>query len=158
MYSGWLRTTVCTVSACHWTHFTLKHKFLIPNVTWAICPFLIRHGWVELERQTFAPLILFLRWLVTSFNRAKCWETSRLNSAIFSFSLQQESHGPALYVCLNVLIWAWYRYSEFLITCHAVPSWLEFLLSVYLLPGSCLFHELVKRKGPALTWKQKRFS
>lgn len=31
-----------------------------PIVTWAIFPILIRHAWVEVERQTFAPLIPFL--------------------------------------------------------------------------------------------------
>lgn len=101
-HSGWVRTfPACTVSVWHWTHSTLKHKFLIPNVTWAICPLLIRHGWAELESQTFAPIIPILRWLVISFNWAKCRETSLLNSAIFSFRLQQEAHGPLLYLCLN---------------------------------------------------------
>lgn len=110
---------MCTVSVWHWIHFTLKYKFLILNVTWAIFPFLIRHGWVELERQTFAArillLILFQGDLSPHSTELSAEKTSLLNSAIFLFKLQQEYSGPPLYLCLidQGLVWAWCRYSEF---------------------------------------------
>lgn len=49
----------------------------------------------------------FAGWLVTSFNWAKYWEISLLNSSIFSFRLQQQCYGPLLYLCFNAF---WFRH------------------------------------------------
>lgn len=66
-------------------------------------------------------------WLVTSFNRAKCWETSLLNSAIFSFKLQQESSGPPLYLCLSrfdlSLMQIFGVFNNMPGSSHRVPPW-----------------------------------
>lgn len=99
-------------SKCDMGHFPIFNK------TWLSCT-----GEADICCYNSGPNTVPGR-LVTSFNRAKCWETSLLNSAIFSFKLQQESSGPPLYLCLidRGLIWAWCRYSEFLITCQGAAT------------------------------------
>lgn len=101
-------------------------------------------------------------WLVTSFNRAKCWKKQVYWILPFSYLNYNKNLLVHRFICVW-LIKVWFEpdadirsFASFalareqphgatVVLTNQSENVLEFLLSVYLLPGSCLFHELLER-------------
>lgn len=54
---SWFESFICLYRIQHSAHFTLKYKFLIPNVAWAIFPIFNKTWLSKLRKQTVAHII-----------------------------------------------------------------------------------------------------
>lgn len=87
-----------------------------PIVTCAIFPILIRHAWVEVERQTFAPLIPFL----IPFQGDLSPHSAQLSAQKQVYWIPPFSHlADNKSLLVQHFIWVWMRFDLSLIQTHA---------------------------------------